>query len=35
VSGGEVLGTGIFIMVVGAVVGGLGSAIAVTRFLDV
>lgn len=35
VSGGDVLGTGVFIMVVGAIVGGLGSAIAVSRFLDV
>jgi cell division transport system permease protein len=35
VSGGEVLGTGIFILGVGAVVGTVGSAIAVTRFLDV
>jgi cell division transport system permease protein len=35
VSGGDVLGTGIFILVVGAIVGGLGSAVAVSRFLDV
>ena len=35
VSGGDVLGTGIFILVVGAIVGGVGSAIAVSRFLDV
>lgn len=35
VSGGEVLGTGIFIMFVGAIVGAVGSAIAVSRFLDV
>ncbi|MEA3077062.1 MAG: cell division transport system permease protein [Actinomycetota bacterium] len=35
VSGGDVLGTGIFILVVGALVGGVGSAIAVSRFLDV
>jgi hypothetical protein len=35
VSGGDVIGTGIFILVVGAIVGGVGSAIAVSRFLDV
>lgn len=35
VSGGEVLGTGIFILLVGAAVGAVGSAIAVSRFLDV
>ena len=35
VSGGDVLGTGLFILVVGAIVGGVGSAIAVSRFLDV
>jgi cell division transport system permease protein len=35
VSGGDVLGTGVFILVVGAIVGGVGSAIAVSRFLDV
>jgi len=35
VTGGDVLGTGIFILVVGAIVGGIGSAIAVSRFLDV
>jgi cell division transport system permease protein len=35
VSGGEVMGTGIFIVMVGAVVGAIGSAIAVSRFLDV
>jgi cell division transport system permease protein len=35
VSGSDVLGTGIFILVVGAIVGGVGSAIAVSRFLDV
>ena len=35
VSGGDVLGTGVFILIVGAIVGGLGSAIAVSRFLDV
>ncbi len=35
VSGGDVLGTGIFILGVGAFVGVVGSAIAVSRFLDV
>jgi cell division transport system permease protein len=35
VSGGDVLGTGVFILVVGAIVGAAGSAIAVSRFLDV
>jgi len=35
VSGGDVLGTGIFILAVGAFVGVVGSAIAVSRFLDV
>ncbi len=35
VSGGDVLGTGAFILIVGALVGGVGSAIAVSRFLDV
>ena len=35
VSGSEVLGTGFFILVMGAVVGAAGSAIAVSRFLDV
>jgi cell division transport system permease protein len=35
VSGGDVIGTGIFILVVGALVGAVGSAIAVSRFLDV
>ncbi len=35
VSGGDVIGTGVFILVVGAIVGGVGSAIAVSRFLDV
>jgi cell division transport system permease protein len=35
VSGGQVLGTGILMMVVGAAVGAIGSAIAVSRFLDV
>jgi cell division transport system permease protein len=31
----EALGTGIFLMIVGAVVGGIGSAVAVRRYLDV
>jgi cell division transport system permease protein len=35
VTTGDVMGTGIFILVVGAIVGGIGSAIAVSRFLDV
>ena len=35
VSTSEVIGTGIFLLVVGGTVGGLGSAIAVRRFLDV
>ena len=35
VPGGDVLGTGLFILAVGALVGAVGSAIAVTRFLDV
>ena len=35
VTGGDVLGTGLFILVVGALVGAVGSAIAVSRFLDV
>jgi cell division transport system permease protein len=35
VSGSDVFGTGVFILFVGAVVGGVGSAIAVSRFLDV
>jgi cell division transport system permease protein len=35
VSGAEVFGTGIFIVGVGAIVGAIGSAIAVSRFLDV
>jgi len=35
VSSGEVLGTGIFLVVMGMVVGAVGSAIAVSRFLDV
>lgn len=35
VSSGEVLGTGVFMLVVGALVGAVGSGIAVSRFLDV
>jgi cell division transport system permease protein len=35
ISSGEVVGTGILILVVGAMVGAAGSAIAVNRFLDV
>ncbi|MBV8296488.1 MAG: FtsX-like permease family protein, partial [Acidimicrobiia bacterium] len=35
VSTNEVIGTGIFLIVVGMIVGALGSAVAVTRFLDV
>jgi len=35
VTNGEVFGTGVFILVVGVVVGALGSAVAVSRFLDV
>ncbi len=35
VSGSDVAGTGLFILIVGALVGGVGSAIAVSRFLDV
>jgi cell division transport system permease protein len=35
VSSGEAVGTGIFLLFVGAVVGALGSAVAVRRFLDV
>ncbi|TML64528.1 MAG: ABC transporter permease [Actinobacteria bacterium] len=35
VSSAEVVGTGLFIVIVGALVGGVGSAVAVTRFLDV
>ncbi len=35
VSSSEVVGTGLFIVLVGALVGGVGSAVAVTRFLDV
>jgi cell division transport system permease protein len=35
VSGGEVVSTGMFIVLVGGVVGAIGSAVAVSRFLDV
>ena len=35
VNGHEVVGTGIFLVAVGMVVGALGSAVAVSRFLDV
>ena len=35
VSRGEAIGTGIFILVMGAFVGALGSAIGVRRHLDV
>jgi hypothetical protein len=35
VSTNEVIGTGIFLVVVGMLVGAVGSAIAVSRFLDV
>lgn len=35
VSPGQVVGTGIFVLIAGAVVGSIGSAIAVSRFLDV
>jgi cell division transport system permease protein len=35
VSTNEVIGTGIFLVVVGMIVGALGSAVAVSRFLDV
>ena len=35
VSGSEVVGTGIFMILVGVIVGGVGSALAVNRFLDV
>ena len=31
----DAIGTGIFLLFVGAIVGAVGSAIAVTRFLDV
>ena len=35
VSNSDVIGTGIFILVIGAMVGAVGSAVAVSRFLDV
>ncbi len=35
VSSSDVVGTGIFILLVGALVGAIGSAVAVSRFLDV
>lgn len=35
VSGADVVGTGIFILAMGAFVGAIGSAVAVSRFLDV
>jgi cell division protein FtsX len=35
VSGAEIAGTGILMLLVGAAVGAIGSAIAVSRFLDV
>jgi cell division transport system permease protein len=35
VSGKEVVGTGIFLLLMGATVGAIGSAVAVRRFLDV
>jgi cell division transport system permease protein len=35
VSGNEVIGTGLFLVFVGMIVGALGSAVAVSRFLDV
>ena len=35
VSSNEVIGTGLFLVFVGMVVGALGSAVAVSRFLDV
>ena len=35
VSGGEVFGTGVVLIVVGVAVGAIGSAVAVNRFLDV
>lgn len=35
VSSADVMGTGFFILVMGAIVGGAGSALAVSRFLDV
>ena len=35
VSSGQVIGTGVFMLTVGAVVGAVGSGLAVSRFLDV
>jgi cell division transport system permease protein len=35
VSSSDVMGTGLFILAVGAIVGAIGSAVAVSRFLDV
>ena len=35
VSSGEVFGTGIMMILVGVIVGAVGSAVAVNRFLDV
>lgn len=35
VTSGEAIGTGVFIVMVGALVGAVGSAVAVSRFLDV
>lgn len=35
VSSGQIMGTGLFILLVGALVGAIGSALAVSRFLDV
>ena len=35
VSSGDVIGTGMFILLIGALVGAIGSAVAVSRFLDV
>ena len=35
VTGSDVMGTGLLLLLVGMVVGAVGSAVAVTRFLDV
>jgi cell division transport system permease protein len=35
VTGGQVTTTGIFMLLVGAVIGAIGAGVAVTRFLDV
>ena len=35
VSTGEVVGTGLLVLAVGAAVGAVGAGVAVTRFLDV